>query len=85
MWLTTQRNLHLVQMPNAANRAPERIGLSSKVRAELVDPGADGRVAHHHAALKQQRFDIAQAELGAEIPAHSAANDSSRKAVAAVE
>jgi hypothetical protein len=38
-------------------------------------------VRHGHAALEEQLFDVAQAQLEAEIPTHCATDDASRKTV----
>ena len=55
-----------------------------KFLAELVAPPADRLVTHHDAALQQHFFDIAQAKLETELPAHRALNDGSGKPVAMV-
>jgi hypothetical protein len=56
---------------------------ASKARAEFAAPApaSDRLVRHGHAALEEQLFDVAQAQLEAEIPTHCATDDASRKTV----
>ena len=56
-----------------------------KVRAELVTPPPDRFVADDHAALEEQLFDIPQAQLKSEIPAHRATDDGVWKTMAVVK
>jgi hypothetical protein len=42
---------------------------------KLVAPASDGFVRHRHPALEEQFLDVAQAQLKADVPAHSATDD----------
>jgi hypothetical protein len=44
----------------------------SKALAKFVAPTSDRLVCHGHTALEEQFLDVVQAQLKAEIPAHSA-------------
>jgi hypothetical protein len=57
----------------------------SKGLAKFVTPASDGLVCHDHTALEEQLLDVAQAQLKAEIPSNSAADDASREAVTVIE
>jgi hypothetical protein len=67
-----QRNEHLVKVPRAARIASRRFYAVSKALAKFVAPASDRLVCHGHTALEEQFLDVAQAQLKAEIPAHSA-------------
>jgi hypothetical protein len=56
-----------------------------EARAEFIAPAPDRFVTDDNPALGQQFFDITQAELKPEIPAHRAADDRHRKAMTVVE
>ncbi len=56
-----------------------------EARTEFIAPASDRFVADHNPALEQQLFDITQAELKPEIPAHRATDDSRRKAMTVVK
>jgi hypothetical protein len=64
--LAAQRQEHFVQVPRTAWLAASRLDLR-EARAKLVAPAADRLVADDHAALEQQLFDVAQAELEPEV------------------
>jgi hypothetical protein len=51
------------------------------IPAHIPLPG----VRHDHAALEEQLFDVAQAQLEAEIPTHCATDDAGRKTVAVIK
>ena len=66
----------------------------SKARAEFIAPASDclvpqgdflRGVSYYHAALEEPFLDVSQAQLKAKIPADSATDDHSRKAVAAIK
>jgi hypothetical protein len=57
----------------------------SKALAKLVTLASDCLVCHDHAALEEQFLDVAQAQLEAEIPSNSAADDTSQETVAVME
>jgi hypothetical protein len=47
----------------------------SEALAKFVAPAPDRLVCHDHPALEEQFFDVAQAQLKAEIPAYGATDD----------
>ena len=53
--------------------------------AELLAPAANRLIANRHATLEQQLFDVAQAELKANVPAHRMADDHLRELVAVIK
>jgi hypothetical protein len=85
MRLAAQRHEHLVKVPRAARLAPHRLGALAESKAELVTPATDRLARDHDAALKQQLFDVAQAQAEPEIPANRATDDDSREAVAMIK
>ncbi len=76
---------HLVEMPDAAQLAPGGFNAAGKARSKLFAPAANRFVADHDAAHEQQFFDVAQAELEAEVPAHGLADNGCSKPVPTVE
>ncbi len=62
----TQGDEHLIEVPRATRLAARRFHPMGKARAELLAPAANRLVADRHAALEQQLFDVAQAELDPE-------------------
>ncbi|AKM33484.1 hypothetical protein AB870_25225 (plasmid) [Pandoraea faecigallinarum] len=82
---TAQAYKHLVEVPRATGLAACRFDPMSKARAKLVAPAADRLVADYHPTLKQQLFDVAQAELKSEVPTHRMADDRRRESVAVIE
>src|SRR6516164_1412847 len=72
-------------MPCTTRLTPRRFDAMNKALTKLVTPASDGLVCHDHAALEQQLFDVAQAQLEAEIPSNRAADDASRKTVTVIE
>ncbi|CAD6516616.1 hypothetical protein LMG28727_01355 [Paraburkholderia kirstenboschensis] len=56
----------------------------SKALTKLVTRSSDGLVCHDHAALEQQHFNVAQAQLEAEISSNRAAGDLSGKTVTVI-
>jgi hypothetical protein len=50
-----------------------------KARAEFVTPTPDRFVADNNAALEQQFFDIAQAQLKGKVPAHRLADAAGKR------
>jgi hypothetical protein len=57
----------------------------SKALTELIAPTSDRLVGHDHAALEEQLLNVAQAQVKAEIPTHSATDDAGRKTVTVIE
>ena len=57
----------------------------SKALTELLAPATDRLVGHDHAALEEQFLDVTQAQLEAEIPAHSATVDFGWETVTVIE
>src|SRR5471032_1134514 len=72
-------------MPCGAGLAARRFHTVCGARTELIAPASDRFVADDNPALEQQFFDITQAELKSEIPAHRATDDRHRKAVTVVK
>jgi hypothetical protein len=56
-----------------------------EARAELVGPASDRFVADNYPAFEQQLFNVAQAQLKAKIPAHSATDNGSWKTVTVIK
>ncbi len=56
-----------------------------EARAELVAPAPDRFITDNDAALEHQLFNVTQAQLKPEVPAHGAADDRGRKAVTVIE
>ncbi|KVV21053.1 hypothetical protein WK79_18630 [Burkholderia ubonensis] len=83
--LATQGDEHLVEVPRATWLAARRFHPMGKACAELVAPAANRLVANHHAALEQQFFDIAQAELEPEVSTHRVADDRRREPMAVIK
>jgi hypothetical protein len=73
--LATKRDEHLVKVPCATWLASRRFDPVSEVLAKLIAPASDRLVCHGHTALEKQFLNVAQAQLKAEIPAHSATDD----------
>jgi len=80
--LAAQRNEHFVKVPSRARLATRSLNTMRKARAEFIAPAPDCFVTDDHSALKQQLFNVAQAQRKAKIPAYSATDDGSREAVA---
>jgi hypothetical protein len=57
----------------------------SEALAKLIAPASDCLVCHGHTALEEQFLDVAQAQLKAEIPAHSATDDFGWETVTVIE
>jgi hypothetical protein len=57
----------------------------SEALAQLIAPASDCLVCHGHTALEEQFLDVAQAQLKAEIPAHSATDDLGWETVTVIE
>jgi hypothetical protein len=72
-------------MPRAIGLAPRRFHPASQARTEFVAPAPDRLVRHDHAALEEQLFDVAQAQLEAEVPAHCATDNAGWETVTMIE
>src|ERR1700692_3523194 len=81
----TQRDEHLVEVPCATRLASRRFDPVSEALAKLIAPASDCLVCHGHTALEEQFLDVAQAQLKAEIPAHSATDDLGWETVTVIE
>src|SRR6202790_2325944 len=81
----TQRDEHLVEVPCATRLASRRFDPVSEALAKLIAPASDCLVCHGHTALEEQLLDVAQAQLKAEIPAHSATDDLGWETVTVIE
>src|SRR5471032_3306895 len=81
----SQRDEHLVEMPRTTRLATHRFHTVSKVLTEFVAPASGCLVCHDHAALEEQFLDVAQAQLEAEIPSNSPADDTSRETVPVIK
>jgi hypothetical protein len=57
----------------------------SKALTKLVAAASDGLVCHGHAALEEQFFNVAQAQLKAKIPARSATDDLGRETMTVIK
>src|SRR6218665_3773803 len=60
------------------------LGPVRKAGAELVAPATDRLVAEDHAALEHQLFDVTQAQLKPEVPAHRLADHHPRDPMAVI-
>ena len=76
---------HLVEVPRTTQLASHRFHSMSKALTKPVTPASDRLVSHDHAALEQQFLDVAQAQLEAEIPSESAADETSWETVTVIE
>ena len=85
MRFATQRDKHLVEVPCATQLASRRFDLVSEVLAKLIAPASDRLVCHGHTALEEQFLEVAQAQLKAEISAHSATDDLGWETVTVIE
>jgi hypothetical protein len=83
--LAVRRHEHFVEVPGGAQLPTRSLNAMREARAKLVRPAPDRFGTDDHAALKQQLFNVAQAQLKAKIPAHSATDNSSRNAVAVIK
>ena len=75
---------HLVQVPLVALAGPtpfERVG---ERPPEAQAPGANALVAHHDAALGQDRLNVVQAQAEAVVESHGMADEFRREAEFAV-
>jgi hypothetical protein len=81
----SQRDKHLVEVPRATRLASRRFYPVSKALTKLVAPSSDRLVCHDDATLEEQFFDVAQAQLKAEVPAHSATDHPGRETVTVIE
>jgi hypothetical protein len=57
----------------------------SEALAKLIAPASDCLVCHGYTALEEQFLDVAQAQLKAEIPTHSATDDLGWETVTVIE
>lgn len=80
--LAAQCHENFVEVPGRARLATRSFNAMRKPRAEFVGSAPDRFVADDHPAFKEQLFNVAQTQLKAKIPAYSATDDGSRKAVA---
>jgi hypothetical protein len=81
----TQRDEHLVEVPRAIRLTSRRFHPVREALTKLVAPAPDRLVCHGHTALEEQFLDVAQAQLKAEIPAHSATDDPGWETVTVIE
>ncbi|SAK77911.1 hypothetical protein AWB75_04592 [Caballeronia catudaia] len=80
----TQGDEHFVEVPGATWLASRGFHPVSEALAKLVTPTSD-RLCHEHTTLEKRLFDVAQAQLEAEVPAHGATDDAGREAVTVIE
>jgi hypothetical protein len=83
--LAAQRNKHFVEMPGGTRLATRSLDAMREARAKFVAPAPDCFIADDHPALKQQLFEVAQAQLKPEVPAHRATDNGHRKAVTVIK
>jgi hypothetical protein len=81
----TQGDEHFVEVPGATRLASRGFHPVSTALAELVALTSDRLICHGHTALEKQLFDIAQAQLEAEVPAHGATDDGCQEAMTVIE
>jgi hypothetical protein len=72
-------------MPGTARFASHSLGAIREPRAKFIAPAANGFVTHHDAALEEQLFNVAQAQLKPEIPANGTTDHHRREAMAVIE
>src|ERR1700709_927703 len=75
----------LVEVPRATRLASRCFHPAGKAGAEFIAPASDCLVCHGHTALEEQFLNVAQAQLKAEIPAHSATDDLGWETVNVIE
>jgi hypothetical protein len=76
---------NLIYMPGIAGSWPPSTQPLGEFGAELAAPMADTFAGDHDAALRQDEFNVAQAEAEQVIQPHGVADDLTRKAMAAME
>src|SRR6266702_5220789 len=72
-------------MPCGAWLATSGLDAMREAGAEFVAPAPDCFITDDYAALEQQLFNVAQAQLKPEIPANGAADDGARESTAMVQ
>jgi len=80
-----QGDKHLVEVPRTTGLGSGGFHPTSKTLTELIAPTSNRLVRHNHAALEKQFFNVAQAPLNAEVPAHRTTDNLGWKAVAVIE
>jgi hypothetical protein len=83
--LMRRERFNVTVPPCAAGLATRRFHTVCEARTELIAPASNRFVTDDDPAFEQQFFDITQAELKPEIPAHRATDDRRRKAVTMVK
>src|SRR5260370_40165641 len=81
----TQCDERVVEVPRATRLASRRFDPVSEALAKLIAPASDCLVCHGHTALEEQFLDVAQAQLKAKVPAHSATDDLGWETVTVIE
>src|SRR5260370_15070015 len=81
----TQCDERVVEVPRATRLASRRFDPVSEALAKLIAPASDCLVCHGHTTLEEQFLDVAQAQLKAKIPAHSATDDLGWETVTVIE
>src|SRR5437867_1469880 len=76
---TADAEVHLVEMPRIAQLSTSSTNAFGVVLTELVAPGSDRLIRHHHAALGHQLLDIPIADRESEIQPNAVADDLRRK------
>jgi len=71
-------------MPCGARLGTRHFHSAREARSKFVAPAPDRFIAHDNAALEQQLFDVAKAQLEAKLPAHGAADNGGRKAMTVI-
>jgi len=82
--LLADRHDHLVQMPTARGRRPEKSKIARKHLSELPCPAADRLIAYVNVALRHQVLDVAEAQGEPKIQPNSSADYLRRVPVAGV-
>lgn len=73
--MSTDRNEHLVQMPSIIRARPPFPKALGICRSEPSDPTANRLITHVEPSLRQQIFDITEAEIEPKIESDSMLDD----------
>lgn len=82
---TAQHREQLIEMPGTARFALSDPDAMHELRAKFIASVAHGFVTHHYAAVEQQFFNVAQAQLKPKVPANGTTDHHCRKAMNAIE
>jgi hypothetical protein len=83
--LAAQRHEHFVEVPGRTWLATRSLDAMCEARTDLVAPAPNRLVASDHAALEQQLFNVAQAQLKPKMTVYCVADNRSRKMMTVIK